>query len=84
MERRTFLLGRKVELEKNLKALKVEITTTADAIMLHFSLHDLDQHYVDELDTEAVQILLNMVARKKKIYSDTKKELETVNRELGV
>jgi hypothetical protein len=83
MERRTLLLGRKVELEKDLKQLKVEITTAADAIMLHFSLHDLDQHYVDELDTEAVQILINMVSRKKTVYTAVKKELELVNRELG-
>ena len=83
LERRTLLLGRKVELERQTRRLAVEIDVAVHALRLHFEPMDPNLQYIDSIDPETIQIDAEMIARKKKVYGMAKAELALVNSELG-
>lgn len=83
-DHRTINLGRRVQLEEKIKCLTLRIHSEVQSLKDLFEPRTVDLSYVKDIDPERLRVFSSDISRDKKKLDVLVKELEALERELGI
>jgi hypothetical protein len=82
-DKRTYNLGRKAELEEEIKEFSIKVDSAAKAFCLHLDPMDRDLKYVENIDLDVLRVNMKTICENKVRFERSLRELKDIKRELG-